>query len=125
MINNTARISLSPRPQGYYYTLSETCKKCPSGSICPDNGKSNQKDLELISGYWRVSPHSVMIEKCPHPHSCIGAKNFSVQNVYGGSYFKGNSYCGLGYTGPLCNLVVIASFFTIFVSTFCIIYIFY
>ena len=82
------------------------CIQCESGTysfvdnsiistcnICPSLAKKCFGDkVELYDGYWRRSPFSITILKCPMSESCIGSATF------------GNYSCTRGYFGPMCAL---------------------
>eukprot|EP00808_Paulinella_micropora_P008261 g35593.t1 len=70
----------------------ETCRGCPRGGLCNQDGLSTQSIL-VAPGYWRHSHQSPDFYPCP-PHFCQGGNS------------TGN--CGPHRTGPLCALCVAA-----------------
>jgi len=94
--------------KGFYFTeiASEAgeCLACPDGTLCNRNGASTQTKLQLRPGYWRVSEHSVEIERCPYPGGCIG-DNESLAAASDEEFF-GDAYCAAGFEGPLCAICV-------------------
>eukprot|EP01041_Mallomonas_annulata_P002061 gene2061-4027_t len=66
--------------------LSATGKcNCPIGAEwCKEN------DVEVKSGYWRLSKNSYSTIQCPYGPSCLGGNR------------TGSESCDVGYKGPLC-----------------------
>jgi len=75
------------------------CTECPEGATC--DGTTSHDDLVLNPGFWRITDDSstiVALYACPSGSAaCLGGANFSN---------GGNSYCAVGYTGPVCAVCV-------------------
>lgn len=76
----------------YYYSLDGECELCPTGTSCSSDGGSAQEDIELLKGYWRISPTSIEIFRCPFKGACVGGSNVSD---------RGDSYCADGFQGAI------------------------
>jgi len=59
------------------------------------DGGDTQELLRLEEGFWRIRPTSSDIYPCPLAKACVGNLVFAND---------GDSYCGEGYTGPLCGV---------------------
>ena len=99
--------------KGFYYSIKGTCKTCPEGTECTSNGGASQENLTIAEGYWRISALSVDVIECPLPGGCAGASTFSQ---------LGDGYCSVGYTGPLCAVMRLNSYFSLFSSINIVIY---
>jgi predicted outer membrane repeat protein len=71
-----------------FFVTDSACSLCPENAYCPGG---NQMDVD--SGYWRLSQTSTEILQCPLPSSCLGGANTS-----------STSQCESGHQGPLCDV---------------------
>ncbi|KAL1499130.1 hypothetical protein AB1Y20_013641 [Prymnesium parvum] len=74
------------------------CRACPTGATCPWD--ATHATLRLSDGYWRASPRSLQLLRCPDallaPSPCRGGD-------------AADGYCREGYAGPRCELCANAS----------------
>ena len=84
----------------------EACLECPSGANCKVPGLT-VSDIKVQRGYWRSSPASHNIIRCPTLEACPGSELLPESDVSQTGSNKTNmnttSYtCNAGYYGPLC-----------------------
>lgn len=85
--NNYRLANASEEPSSSLWLQSLECRACPVGASCT-NG-ATPTSLNLSHGHWRVSPTSLVIERCLDEASCLGGINTS-------------TFCREGHMGPLC-----------------------
>jgi hypothetical protein len=49
----------------YFYSFDGNCRDCSKGTMCAEDGGSDQINLKISSGYWRISDESTTLYECP------------------------------------------------------------
>ena len=75
------------------------CTACPAGAEGCDGGK-----IKPAKGFWRLSPLSTTMMKCPFPKACGGKKNGRRLQAADTAVDDNGDLCAEGYGGPLCGV---------------------
>ncbi|CAD8161019.1 unnamed protein product [Paramecium octaurelia] len=73
-----------------YFSVTKNSQECQR--LDPTKMKSvTSYQIELLSGFWRLSYYSNYIEQCENPSSCLGGWNVNYES------------CSVGQIGAICN----------------------
>ena len=85
-------------PSGQYENAKGLCASCGDFEFPPrcQSPGTTLETLDLTPGTWRAAFNSTVIRPCVRSSGCMGGPGNA-------SSSDSDSYCGTGYTGPLCS----------------------
>ena len=82
-------------------TVGKICKLCSKGAVCDEPGVTIE-GLPIGPMYWRGSNRSAVLEDCIFDAACVGNLKNGTKNTSTTEYNTTESFCEVGYEGPLC-----------------------